>query len=310
MNVAIIDLGTNTFNILIVKLEKGRPFETLMRTKSAVMLGSEGLLTGYLSDKAFSRSFSVLRDYSSMIKNFKCVNTIALGTSALRNAQNADHFIAKVKKELGINIVSISEEEETKYIYEGIRRAVPLGNDYELLVDIGGGSNEVMLANNNEILWSESYKLGSARLLETFKPSDPIQSTEIKRLYAHFDSLMARFNEVIKQHPVSRIIGSSGAFDSFADMIFQEMNNVPIPLNSLYYDFSSDQFNRLFYNITHSTREERFLFRGIEGLRLDTIVMSSTFTNYLIMRTGVTNLTQSAYAMSEGIAIELESTLM
>lgn len=310
MKVAIIDLGTNTFNILIADIRKGQPTDYLLKTKSAVMLGKEGLMTGNLTDKAFARSFAVLRDYSSLIRDYGCERVFAYGTSAIRSANNSAHLIEKVSRDLGIQITPISGEEETKYVFNAMLCAVPpQGDSNYIMVDIGGGNNEVIIGREDRMLWSASYELGSARLLEIFKPSDPITTGELASINHYLDEKMADFNEAIKQYPVSRIIGSAGAFDSFAEMIHQKKTQRPLPLNSKYSNFTADDFNGIYKTITTTTRDQRALILGLEPLRQDTIVMSSTFVKYLIDKSKVTTITQSSYALTEGVAIELENTL-
>lgn len=310
MKVAIIDLGTNTFNILIADIRKGQPTDYLLKTKSAVMLGKEGLMTGNLTDKAFARSFAVLRDYSSLIRDYGCERVFAYGTSAIRSANNSAHLIEKVSRDLGIQITPISGEEETKYVFNAMLCAVPpQGDSNYIMVDIGGGNNEVIIGREDRMIWSASYELGSARLLEIFKPSDPITTGELASINHYLDEKMADFNEAIKQYPVSRIIGSAGAFDSFAEMIHQKKTQRPLPLNSKYSNFTADDFNGIYKTITTTTRDQRALILGLEPLRQDTIVMSSTFVKYLIDKSKVTTITQSSYALTEGVAIELENTL-
>ncbi|MBO7144771.1 MAG: hypothetical protein J6W13_08085 [Salinivirgaceae bacterium] len=310
MKVAIIDLGTNTFNILIADIRKGQPTDYLLKTKSAVMLGKEGLMTGNLTDKAFARSFAVLRDYSSLIKDYGCEKVFAFGTSAIRSANNSAHLIEKVNRDLGIQITPISGEEETKYVFNAMLNAVPpQGDSNYMMVDIGGGNNEVIIGREDRMLWSASYELGSARLLELFKPSDPITPGELASINHYLDEKMADFNEAIKQYPVTRLIGSAGAFDSFAEMIHQKKTQRPLPLNSKHSNFTADDFNGIYKTITTTTRDKRSMILGLEPLRQDTIVMSSTFVKYLLEKTQITSITQSSYALTEGVAIQLENTL-
>lgn len=309
MKVAIIDLGTNTFNILIVSIEKGQKADVLLKTKSAVMLGSQGLMTGQLTDKAFVRSFAVLRDYSGLIKDYQCDKVLAFGTSAIRNATNSEHFIEKVDRELGIKITPISGDQELQYVFSAMRRAVPIDDQNYMMIDIGGGNNEVIIGNGDNMLWSASYEIGSARLLEMFKPQDPITPAEIDSMYKYFDKKMADMLEAIGKYPVTRIIGSAGAFDSFAEMIHQKKTQRALPLNSKYSNFTADDFLGIHKAITTSTRSQRLLMPGLEPLRQDTIVMSATFVKYLIEKTKATTITQSSYALTEGVAIQLESTL-
>ena len=267
-------------------------------------------MTGNLTDKAFARSFAVLRDYSSLIKDYGCEKVFAFGTSAIRSANNSAHLIEKVSRDLGITITPISGEQETQYVFNAMLRAVPpQGDSNYLMVDIGGGNNEVIIGREDRMLWSASYEMGSARLLELFKPSDPITPGELASINHYLDEKMTDFNEAIKQYPVTRIIGSAGAFDSFAEMIHQKKTQRPLPLNSKFSNFTADDFNGIYKTITTTTRDQRALILGLEPLRQDTIVMSSTFVKYMIDKSKVTTITQSSYALTEGVAIQLENTL-
>ncbi len=309
MKVAIIDLGTNTFNILIVNIEKDKPLDILLRTKSAVMLGDEGLMTGFLTDKAFARSYAVLRDYSGLINDYQCKQVFAFGTSAIRSAHNSEHFIGKVARELGIQIVPITGDEEISYIFRAIHAAVPMDDLNYLMVDVGGGNNELMIGNGDNMLWSNSYELGSARLLELFSPDDPISPNDIDRMYNYFDKQMADFADALRKYPVTRMLGSSGAFDTYAEMVSQQKKHRPLSLISTHYCFTSDDFNLIYKNIISSTSNERILISGLDTLRKDTIVMSSTFVKYLINKTQIRNIVQSSYALTEGVALELQSKM-
>ncbi len=309
MKAAIIDLGTNTFNILIIEIEKGKEFETLLNTKSAVMLGSEGLLTGYLSDKAFTRAYAILRDFSNLINEFKCDKVVAFGTSAIRDAKNSEAFIAKIARDFNIHISPITGLQEAQYIYRGVLRAVPFTDENYLILDIGGGSNEFIIANQKELHWKNSYPLGGARLIEMFNPNDPITEPEIEKLYDYFDSKLGSLFEALEKHPVTKLVGSSGAFDSFADMIHQRKFRTPLSPTSKHYEFSISEFSEIFNLVTHLPRNQRLVIPGLEALRVDTIVMSSIFTKYVVDRTDVKSIIQSDYSLKEGVAAQIENSL-
>ena len=309
MKAAIIDLGTNTFNILIIEIDKGKEFETLLNTKSAVMLGSEGLLTGYISDKAFTRAYAIIRDFSNLISEFKCEKVVAFGTSAIRDAHNSDAFINKIARDFNIQISPITGLQEAQYIYRGVLRAVPFTDENYLILDIGGGSNEFIIANQKELHWKNSYPLGGARLIEMFNPNDPITSVEIEKLFAYFDSKLDSLFEAIEKYPVTKLVGSSGAFDSFADMIYQKKHKIPLPPTSKHSEFSIEDFMEIYKQVTSLSRNQRLLIPGLEALRVDTIVMSSIFTRYVIERTGVGGIIQSDYSLKEGVAAQIENSL-
>ncbi len=304
MRVGIIDLGTNTFNILIANIEKGKQFEVLLNTKSAVMLGQEGLNNGFISDKAFTRAYGVLRDFSQLIAEFKCEKLVAYGTSAIREARNSDVFIKKISDDLNILISPISGHQEAEFIYFGVKNAVNFSHENYLILDIGGGSNELIIANKEGILWKESFKLGGARLLERFKPSDPISESTINEVNQLLDQELKPLSLALTNYPVTKLIGSSGAFDSYAAMIHFKDKGAPISKFLPSYPISMEQFKDIYSKVVGSTRSERLLIAGLEALRADTIVMASVFTKYILTVSKVNGIIQSAYSLKEGVATQ------
>ncbi len=304
MRVGIIDLGTNTFNILIANIEKGKQFEVLLNTKSAVMLGQEGLNNGFISDKAFTRAYGVLRDFSQLIAEFKCEKLVAYGTSAIREARNSDVFIKKISDDLNILISPISGHQEAEFIYFGVKNAVNFSHENYLILDIGGGSNELIIANKEGILWKESFKLGGARLLEYFKPSDPISESTINEVNQLLVQELKPLSVALTNYPVTKLIGSSGAFDSYAAMIHFQEKGAPISKFLPSYPISLEQFNSIYRKVIGSTRSERLLITGLEALRADTIVMASVFTKYILTVSKVNGIIQSAYSLKEGVATQ------
>lgn len=302
MRVGIIDLGTNTFNILIVELVEGDEIKYLLNTKSAVMLGSGGLSEGYISEKIFKRAFDVLSNFRDMLNEFNCEKVVAFGTSAIRSARNSDDFIGKVEKELNIVIEPISGDKEAEYIYYGVKQAVNFTDDNYLILDIGGGSNEFIIANKNELLWKHSFPLGGARLLERFKPSDPIEDIEIKEINHYLKSELKLLKEALEKYPVTKLVGSSGAFDSFAEIIHYKKHKTTLSKSIESSVISLSDFNNLYEEIIESSRTERLMIPGLEPIRVDTIVMASVFTKLSIEISGVNEIIQSSYSLKEGVA--------
>lgn len=309
MKVGIIDLGTNTFNLLIAEIIKGASFDKLLNTKSAVMLGNEGINEGYISDKAFTRAYGVLRDFSQMIKEFNCEKVVAFGTSAIRDAKNSASFINKIKKDFGIEITTITGDKEAEYIYYGVSKATPFNNNNYLILDIGGGSNEFIIANKHKTLWKHSFKLGGARLLNRFNPSDPITASEIDTINSYLTQELSQLFEAVEKHPVKVLVGSSGAFDSFAEIIHHEKTGLPLPKIHTNYEFSNKAFDNLYKMIISSTRKFRLLIPGMEAIRVDTIVMATVFTKFVMDKLKLKTIIQSDYSLKEGVAAELEKTL-
>src|SRR4051812_26505417 len=179
MKIAIIDLGTNTFNLLVVEVSE-RGFKEIYGTKLSVKLGEGGINKNYITAKAFERGIDALKKYKKTIRRYKAERVVALATSAIREASNGDKFINRVKVETGISIKKISGNEEAGLIYLGVRKAVKMSDKKSLIMDIGGGSTEFIIADERKIYWKKSFLLGAARLLEKFNPSDPITNLQVE----------------------------------------------------------------------------------------------------------------------------------
>ena len=157
MKTAIIDLGTNTFNLLIVEGNT-----TLFKTKIAVKLGQGGITKGYIAEAPFQRGFEALKKHLQTIEKYQADRTLAFATSAIRSTRNGVDFVVKVKTELGLHIEVIDGNKEAELIYLGVQQALDLGDSNKLIMDIGGGSTEFVICNKKEIFWKQSFQLGAA----------------------------------------------------------------------------------------------------------------------------------------------------
>ncbi len=309
MKVAIIDLGTNTFNMLIVELNNDKTFNTLLNTKSAVMLGEEGINEGYISDKAFTRAYSVLRGFSQLLQEFKCEKVVAFGTSAIRGASNSEEFISKIADDLNIHIEPISGDQEAQYIYEGVAQAIQFTKENYLIIDIGGGSVEFIIANKEEMLWKKSLKLGGARLMERFKPSDPMQSSEVDTITHYLRGELKVLSDVLQKYPVSRLVGSSGAFDSFAEMIYYTKTGLMLPNTTTRYFMTTLEYFNLHQQILSKDRRHRLDMPGMDAVRVDTILMAGILTKVVLEISKVPAIIQASYSLKEGVAVKLAKEL-
>lgn len=302
MKLAIVDLGTNTFNILIVEYLETNQFEIVLNTKSPVMLGNEGINEGYISDKAFTRAYAVLRDFSKLIKEFKCDKVVAFGTSAIRSASNSEQFIGKIKRDFNIEIDTISGDQEATYIYQGVSQVVEFVDDNYLILDIGGGSNEFIIANKDKVLWQHSFALGGARLLDKIKPSDPITKEQISILNDYLKQELVLLEDALRKYKVTKLVGSSGAFDSFAKVSYRKKHDEPLPPDLTSNTISLSEFQDVYDDLVNMERIERLMVPGLESIRVDTIVMATLFTDYTLKMSGVSEIIQSAYSLKEGVA--------
>ena len=296
MKTAIIDLGTNTFNLLIVEGST-----TLFKTKIAVKLGEGGITKGYIAEASFQRGFDALKKHLQTIESYQVDRTLAFATSAIRSASNGVDFVARVKTELGLHIEVIDGEKEAELIYLGVQQALDLGDGNKLIMDIGGGSTEFIICNKKEIFWKQSFQLGVARLLEYFQPQDPITSTEVKLIEVYLEDTLTPLWAALQKFPCDTLVGSSGSFDTLSDVIAHQFYDTAILKGKTTYNFKLSDYYWLHDYFLKSNLKERLNTPGMIPMRADMIVISSIFINYLLKRQKMLSMKLSTYALKEGV---------
>jgi exopolyphosphatase/guanosine-5'-triphosphate,3'-diphosphate pyrophosphatase len=305
MKVAILDLGTNTFNILIVDLLGADSYKVLFQNKLAVKLGEGGINDGIIRATPFQRGINALREHKATIEANKVEKVYAFATSAIRDASNGKDFIHKVKEEVGIDIDVISGHEEAELIYFGVRSAVQLSSERSLIIDIGGGSTEFIIANKDEIFWKHSFKLGAARLLDRFKPSDPITDEQVNAINDFLREELKPLTEQLEQLPVVELVGSSGSFDSLAEMISYRFYTPDVLRDVTEFEFNLSDCNTIYEELLKTTREERLQIRGLIEMRVDMIVVSSILVHHILTNYHIRRMRLSTYALKEGVLEKL-----
>ncbi len=299
MRHAILDLGTNTFNLLIVETGCCENPKVILSRKEPVKLGEGGITEGRISDAAFSRGIAALENHMKYITGNRAEVVHAYATSAIRSASNGLEFVTTVYRKFNIGIQIISGDREADLIYLGVKQAVDMGVRKHLILDIGGGSNELIIADSNNIYWKKSYPLGMARMLEKFKPSDPITPEEVISLEKHFSSSMSCFIEAAAEHTPEILIGSSGSFDTFRALL------MPATGLSPFYHIDPADFGKLHDRLLKSDARERMSMEGMDPMRVEMIVIASIFVNFIIRSLDIKQLIQSDYALKEGAVNEI-----
>lgn len=297
--IAVIDLGTNTFHLLLAKIEKGG-FETLYKEKVAVKLGQGGINEGYITEEAKKRAFIALDNFKDYIEKAQIKRVYATATSAIRNAKNGLDFVQEIYKRTEISIRIISGEEEAEYIHYGVSKAVRIGEENSLIMDIGGGSIEFILCNSSEVFWKGSFEIGAQRLLDKFHCHDPIAIEEIAELERYLTERLKALDKVIKRYNPHTLIGSSGTFDTLSDVYTFE-NNIqrdPIETELL---LPLEKFFEINEELLTKNREDRLKIPGMIELRVDMIVVASCLINHVLSRYSIKNLRVSTYALKEGL---------
>lgn len=295
---AVIDLGTNTCNLLIANILPDGSFKTVYDRKLPVKLGRGGINKEILLPEAIERGISALQSHFKTIQEYGVSQIKVVGTSALRGAANRAEFIEKVKSLLGWEIEIIDGELEAELIFRGVRLSLPDEIGKYLIVDIGGGSIEFILGNDNIIIWKKSFNIGIARLLETIQMSDPVTPSEILACEQWFDEHLEELWSICKLHKPQTLVGCSGAFDTFMDIYEKAEPDLKIREVS---EFPMQDYFNIHERLIQTDHETRSKMEGMDKMRVEMIVIASVFTNFVLHRLPVQKMLHTHNSLKEGV---------
>jgi exopolyphosphatase/guanosine-5'-triphosphate,3'-diphosphate pyrophosphatase len=279
-------------------------FETLYDRKLPVKLGRGGIHKDILLPEAIERGISALQNHAETIRKYGVSQVKVIVTSALRGATNRNEFIERVKSLLGWEIEIIDGELEAELIFKGVRLSLPDGIGKYLILDIGGGSTEFILADNNNIIWKKSFNIGIARALETLQVSDPPTSVEVLAFELWFDEHLQELWIICEQYQPQTLVGCSGAFDTFMDIHEKAIPDLKIRGVS---EFSIEDYRMIHNRLVHSDQETRSKMEGMDQMRVEMIVIASVFTNFILKRLQVKKLLHTHNSLKEGVMERLIS---
>lgn len=293
----VIDLGTNTFHILIARKKESGTFEEIHRESFYVHLAEDGIEV--IGEAARQRAMKALVEFKSLIEKFSVQKVRACGTAALRTASNGPELIQEIKRKTGLEIELISGNEEARLISKGVLQLVPAQQNPYLIMDIGGGSVEYILGQNDHILFKRSYPIGVAVLKNKFKHHQPILEEERDEIMKYLNEVSLDLKEAIKMHQPENIIGASGTFDVLAKHLSQDDSEakftkiIPNELNAV--------FNEI-YSVDANTLNA---IDWIPSERRKLIVVAFCLIEFTLSIKPFKTLYTSSYAIKEGILLEM-----
>ncbi|MFY8021372.1 MAG: exopolyphosphatase [Bacteroidia bacterium] len=297
---AVIDLGTNTFNLLIGdKLQTHN--QILVSLEEPVMLGKGGIQHNKITSEAFDRAFKVLEKFKSQMNHYPIHQTKAFATSAIRNAINGPEFMQEVAKRFQIQIEAISGDLEATYIYEGVKRSFDFQSKTYLIMDIGGGSVEFIIANEELSFWKRSFEIGAIRLHEKFKKNDPISLQEIHDIKSYLKQELILLFEEIKKHEIAGIIGSAGSFESMWQIIEGDYSSACISLSQHAKEVHEKDIKYFLNHLIQSSLEERKQIKNLVEFRREYIVVACILIELIREESQLKRLICSDYALKEGV---------
>jgi exopolyphosphatase/guanosine-5'-triphosphate,3'-diphosphate pyrophosphatase len=297
---AAIDMGTNSFHLVIVGILSDGNVKILDRVKENVRLGSGGKDMKNIASDAMERGITTLKHFSEIAKLFKAPIR-AVATSAVREALNQNEFVKKVHARTGITVEVVSGFEEARLIYLGVLQALPVFNKKILCIDIGGGSVEYLVGAKGEALYANSLKIGCIRLTERFFPKPVIKDKDVKACREHIVGFLSPVAREIKKNKYEVAVGSSGTIQNIANMIRATRGEI-IGMQVNNFSFTKEELDKIVKTVLKAkTDEQRLQIPGLDPKRVDIItagalVLKETFELFKIKR-----MTVSEFALREGI---------
>jgi len=219
MRIAALDVGSNSFHLIVADVETGGHIHVLDRAKEMVRLGDSTLHQGVIPPEVFRRGLDALRSLRRIADRHKADALVAVATSAVREAQNGGEFVRAARDEAGIDIRVIRGDEEARLIYLGARGSLDLGKRRVVLFDLGGGSLEIILADAQELYFSSSLKAGVIRLTESFPCADPPTSRERAHLTERVKTMLGSVVSRVRSMGFDFVAFTSGTASALASIV-------------------------------------------------------------------------------------------
>ncbi|MEL6562540.1 MAG: exopolyphosphatase [Bacteroidota bacterium] len=302
MKLAVIDLGTNTFHLLIVDL-KERDFSVIFKEKTAVKLGKGGISEGLITEAAQKRALKALKRFKEVIDVHEVEQVSATATSAIRNAKNGQKLVEMIAQQTGIKTRVIDGLQEATYIYNGVKKALDIGPKPALIMDIGGGSIEFIIGNREQIFWKRSFEIGGQRLIDSYHKNDPISIDETAALNTYLSQELITLKEITQQYEIDSLIGSSGTFDTLSD-IYRVKNGIDKDPEATELPLDFDEFHDIVSDLIAKDKSERLQIPGMIQLRVDMIVVAVILVKHVTDMLDIKNIRVSSYALKEGVLLD------
>lgn len=299
-NIAVIDLGTNTCNLLVAEYDH-KDYHILYQGKQAVKLGKKGIHKNLLTEEGLARAVKAIHQHQQKISSFAVSEVIVIATSAIREASNKEWFQQQIKIKTGLELTVISGDKEAELIFKGVKLAFETLEDHTLILDIGGGSNEFILIEDQLPLWKQSFPLGVARVVEQMPPSEPVTEDEINQIVQWFDDGLLALWKRLKEVPVTTLIGCSGAFNTLTDLIDQTNAGTKARIRQ---EITVSDFKRILEMLVASTTEQRMAMKGMEPLRVEMIVPAILFIKLVVDKLNIQRIYYTDFALMEGVLLE------
>ncbi len=305
---AAIDIGTNSIHMVVVRVHPAIPaFTIIAKEKDTVRLGDRDPKTGDLTPVAMNRAIAALQRCQKLAKSLNAEQIVAVATSAVREAPNGRDFLKQVDAELGLFVNLISGQEEARRIYLGVLSGMEFNSTPHIIIDIGGGSTELILGDSHEPRSLSSTKVGAVRLTAEFITTDPITNTELQYLQAYIRGMLERPVEELLAHlkpgEQARLVGTSGTIETVAIIHAREkLGIVPNPLAG--YQLSRKDLKEIVRRLASMNYAQRAAIPGMSDRRSEIIVAGALILLEAMTLLGIESITIGERALREGVIVD------
>lgn len=294
MRALAIDIGSNAVRAAIGEMN-GEVLSVIIELREPVRLGADAFSDGVIKESSQALLLAALKSFVGAGEKYK-VNAIkAVATSAMREAHNQLEVIRSIKEATGLDVEIISGEEEARFVCEAVKYALDLSNNKAVLIDIGGGSTEVSLLDNGEVVLSESLPVGTVRMLSIKQKLIP------KFVKQHAKSLLSQIYDAQEGVKVDLIIGCGGNCEALLDLKSQMLGKSGS-------DISQDEIKKIFETIHAASFEERVRKFGLRPDRADVIVPAAHVLKHVLESLKAEFLRVPKVGLREGILLEVLRT--
>ncbi|MET0146059.1 MAG: Ppx/GppA phosphatase family protein [Ilumatobacteraceae bacterium] len=305
---AALDIGTNSFHLVVARAVGADRFETLTREKEVVRLGHGGGDMKVMSADAIDRGVAALRRMRRIADSYDATLR-AVATSAVREATNAAAFLERAHTEAGVDIEVISGAEEARLIHLGVLQAVPVYDRRMLLVDVGGGSTELLIGERADALASRSFKLGAVRLTDRFFPGGTVGATGVTACREYIRSILSHFQREVDEHGFDIAVASSGTAEAVANVVHAMTGAEPLHTFNCF-EFSTAELSHVVAELVRRrTAASRAKVPGLEPGRADIAVAGALILETVATMFGVERFTYSEAALRDGVLVDTVSRM-
>src|SRR5881296_1186794 len=296
---AVLDIGTNSIHLVLAEVEPDFSYKILDRFKDMTRLGDGSFKSHRLSEAAMARGLEVIRTLATLAHNKGYERIEAVATSAVREAVNGGEFLEEVARQTRLTVRVVTGQEEARLIYLGVRHSMDLTDRFTLVVDVGGGSVELILGNHKRMMQGQSLKLGAIRMKDLYLKQDPPTKNMLQEMHKAIDTQLKSALQRFKTERFDRLVATSGMAGNLTEIIYLRRTGRPVPQLNLA-TITIKEVRTVERLLLNSSFKARLAIPGLDPKRADTLLPATAVIRNLMEQIGQEKVTISDKAIRDG----------